>query len=70
VALENESDTITPESVAIQVITENQELTHKYSAGDLAVLSILQAKALELAQGRVSEAVLRETLMRKLGASV
>jgi hypothetical protein len=70
VASESESDTMTPESVAIQVITENPELTRQYSKGDLAVLSLLQAKALELSAGRVSEAALRETLMRKLGASV
>jgi hypothetical protein len=70
VAAENESDTMTPESIAIQVITENAELTQKYSQGDLAVLTVLEAKALELAQGRVSEQVLRETLLRKLGAGV
>ena len=69
-ANESESDTMTPESVAIQVITENPELTRKYSGGDLAVLSHLQAKALELAAGRVNEAILRDTLMRKLGAGV
>ena len=65
---ESESDTMTPESLAIQVITENPELTRKYASGDLAVLSHLQAKALELSAGRVNEAVLRDTLMRKLGA--
>jgi hypothetical protein len=70
VASESESDTMTPESVAIQVIIENPELTRKYSGGDIAVLSLLQAKALELSAGRVNEAALRDTLMRKLGASV
>ncbi len=67
---ESESDTMTPESIAIQVITENQELTKKYAGGDMAVLSILQAKALELAAGRVNEAALKDTVMRKLGAGV
>ena len=68
-ALESESDTLTPEALAIQVITENPELTKKYSTGDLGVLSVLQAKAAQLSGGRVNEAALRDTLMRKLGAS-
>jgi hypothetical protein len=70
VATDNESETMTPESIAIQVITENPELTQKYAQGDLAVLTVLEAKALDLAKGRVREHVLRDTLLRKLGASV
>jgi hypothetical protein len=61
---------MTPESVAIQAITQNPELVRKYGAGDIAILSLLQAKALELSGGHISEAVLKDTLMRKLGASV
>lgn len=67
---ESESDTLTPEALAVQVITENPELTKKYAGGDLAALSLLQAQALELAAGRVSEAAMKETLLRKLGAGV
>ncbi len=67
---DSENETVTAEAVAMQVISENQETVRKYSAGDLAVLSILQEKALHAAKGRLSEHELRDTLMRKLGASI
>ena len=67
---ESESDTLTPEALAVQVITENPELAKKYALGDMAVLALLEAKALHLASGRVNEAAMKETLMRKLGAGV
>ncbi len=66
---EPESDILTAESVAVQVIQENSDLAGKYAAGDLAVLSTLQEKALQIAAGRVKPAELENTLMRKLGAS-
>ncbi len=66
---ESDSDTLTAESVAIQIIQENQELAKKYATGDLPVLSVLQEKAVKLAAGRLDEQVVRDTLMRKLGAS-
>ena len=66
---ESDSDTLTAESVAVQVIEENQELAKKYASGDMAVLSILQEKAAKLAAGRLNEQTVKDTLMRKLGAS-
>ncbi len=66
---EPESDTLTAESVALQVITENEDLARKYASGDLAVFSVLQEKAVKLAAGRLNEQTVRDTLMRKLGAS-
>ena len=66
---ETDSDTVTSEALAVQVIEENTELAKQYAGGDLGVLSILQDKALQLAAGRVNEQTLKDTLMRKLGAS-
>ena len=66
---ESHSDTVTAESLAVQVIEENQDLAGKYAAGDMTVLNTLQEKALKLAAGRVKEPELKDTLMRKLGAS-
>ena len=66
---ESHSDTVTAESLAVQIIEENQELAGKYAAGDMTVLNTLQEKALRLAAGRVKELELKDTLMRKLGAS-
>ncbi len=67
---ETQSDTLTPESIAIQVLEENLELSKQYASGDIAVLSTLEAKALALAAGRVDAQAVRDTLMRKLGASI
>ena len=61
---------MTPESVALQVITENQELARQFATGDLTVLGQLQDKALALAAGRLDEHQVRDTLERKLGASI
>ena len=67
---ETESDTITPESIAIQVVQENVELAQRYAGGDMSALSPLQDKALALAAGRLDEQAVVDTLQRKLGASI
>lgn len=67
---EPESDTLTPEALAIQVIEQNADLARKYAGGDLAALSALQEKAAQLSAGRVDAQKLNDTLMRKLGASI
>ena len=67
---EPESDTLTAESVALQTIEENQDLARKYATGDLTVFSELQEKAIRLAAGRLNEGTVRDTLQRKLGASI
>ena len=67
---EADSDTVTPEALAMQVIKENTELAESYAGGDLGALSVLQDKAVQLAAGRVNEQSLKDTLMRKLGASI
>ena len=67
---EPNSDTVNPESIAIQVLEENSDLARKYAGGDMAVLSTLQAKAIALAAGRFSDHEVQNTLMRKLGASI
>ncbi len=67
---EPDSDTLTAESVALQTIEENQELAKDYASGDLAVFSELQEKAVKLAAGRLDEQTVRDTLQRKLGASI
>ena len=64
------SDTVTAESIAVQVIEENQEAAKRYAGGDLTVLGGLQERAAKLAAGRVPEQSLKDTLMRKLGASI
>lgn len=66
---ETNSDTLTAEALAMQVIEENSELAKQYAGGDLGALSVLQGKAVKLAAGRVNEQTLKDTLMRKLGAS-
>ena len=66
---ESESDTLTSEAVAVQVIQENADLAGKYAAGDMTVLNALQEKALKIAAGRLKPQELQNTLMRKLGAS-
>ena len=66
---ESDSDTLTAETVALQVIQENQELARKYAAGDMTVLGTLEEKAAKLAAGRISEQTVKDTLVRKLGAS-
>jgi Asp-tRNA(Asn)/Glu-tRNA(Gln) amidotransferase B subunit len=65
-----ESDALTAEALAVQVIEENPDTVKKYSGGDMAALSALQTKAAELAAGRIPEQELKNTLMRKLGASI
>ena len=67
---ETDSDTLSPDSIATQVIQENQALAREYAGGDMAVLSVLQDKARLLSAGRVPEQELKDTLMRKLGASI
>ena len=67
---ETESDTVTAEALAVQVIEQNTELARSYAGGDLGALSVLQDKAVQLAAGRVNEQTLNDTLMRKLGASI
>lgn len=66
---EPESETMTAEAIAIQTITENAELAKQYAGGDLAVLSTLEEKALAIAAGRLDSQEVKDTLMRKLGAS-
>lgn len=66
---EPESDTLTADSIAIQVIQNHADLAQKYAAGDMTVLPALQEKALEIAAGRVKPQELENTLVRKLGAS-
>ena len=67
---EPDSDTLTAESVAMQVIQENESLARKYATGDLPVFGVLQEKAVKLAAGRLNEQTVKDTLMRKLGASI
>lgn len=67
---EPDSDTLTAESIAVQVIQENPELAKKYAAGDMTVFGVLQEKAVKLGAGRISEQAVKDTLMRKLGASI
>ena len=67
---EPESDTITAESIAVQVIQENADLAAKYAAGDMTVLGALHEKALGIARGRIQPQELENTLVRKLGASI
>ena len=67
---EPESDTITAESIAVQVIQENADLAGKYAAGDMTVLGALREKALGIARGRIQPQELENTLVRKLGASI
>ncbi len=67
---EPDSDTLTAESVALQTIEENQDLARQYATGDLTVFSTLQEKAIKLAAGRLDEQAVRDTLQRKLGASI
>ena len=67
---ETESNTLTPDAIATQVIQENQDLAGQFAAGDMAAFSTLQAKALALAAGRVSEHEVKDTLQRRLGASI
>ncbi len=67
---ESTSDTLTAESVAMQIIQEHQELAKKYATGDMAVLGTLQEKATRLAAGQINEQTLKDTLLRKLGASI
>ncbi len=67
---EPESDTLTADSIALQVIQNHSDLAGKYAAGDMTVLPALQEKALEIAAGRVKPQELENTLVRKLGASI
>lgn len=67
---ENQSDTLTPESIAVQVMEEHPNLMKRYAGGDLEALTILQQEASKLAAGRVDEKTLSSTIMRKLGASI
>jgi Asp-tRNA(Asn)/Glu-tRNA(Gln) amidotransferase B subunit len=67
---ESESDTLTAEALAVQVIEENPDAAKKYAGGDLAALGVLREKAVALAAGRINEKELENTLMRKLGASI
>lgn len=70
VSPETESETLTPESIAIQVLQENGELAGRYAGGDLTVFATLQDKALALAAGRLDEQTVKDTLLRKLGAGI
>ncbi len=54
----------------MQVIQENESLAKKYATGDLTVLGVLQEKAVKLAAGRLDGQTVKDTLMRKLGASI
>ena len=65
---EPQSDIITPESLAIQIIEENQDLVTSYGGGDAEALGVLEAKILRLGAGRVNEQSLKDTLVRKLGS--
>jgi Asp-tRNA(Asn)/Glu-tRNA(Gln) amidotransferase B subunit len=67
---DSNSDTVTAESVATQVIKENPELARQYSTGDLTALSSLQEKAVGLSAGRVDAHELHDTLTRKLSGSL
>ena len=67
---EIDSNSLNADSIATQVIQDNQELAKQYASGDMAVLSTLQQMALALAAGRVSEHEVKDTLMRRLGASI
>ena len=66
---EPDSDILTPEALAIQIIDQHPELAKKYAGGDMSALGTLEEKALALGAGRLSEQEIKETLMRKLGAS-
>ena len=61
---------MTAESLAIQIIEENQDLAQKYAGGDFSVLGTLEEKATQLAAGRVNADEMKNTLVRKLGASI
>jgi hypothetical protein len=67
---EPDSGVLTPEALAIQIIENSQELAKKYASGDLSALGALEQKALALGAGRLSEKEIKDTLMRKLGASI
>ena len=67
---EPKSDTFTADSIATQVITDNQDLARQFATGDLTVLGLLQDKALALAAGRLNEHDVKDTLERRLGASI
>ncbi len=67
---DNESETLTPESIAVQVMEEHPNLVKRYSSGDLEALTLLQQEASKLAAGRVDDKTLADTIMRKLGASI
>ncbi len=67
---EVESNTLTAEALAIQVLSENEDLAKKYAGGDLAALELLQEKARRLSSGRAPEEAVREVLLRKLGAGI
>ena len=69
-ASEPESDTMTAESIAVQVIQENADLAGQYAAGDMTVFGALREKAMGIAAGRVKPQELENTLVRKLGASI
>ena len=70
VPTEPESDILTADSIALQVIQNHADLAEKYAAGDMTVLPALREKALEIAAGRVPPQELENTLVRKLGASI
>ena len=67
---ETDSDTLTAESLAMQIIGQNPDLAKQYAGGDLGALSVLEGKAVQLAAGRIDEQTVKNTLMRKLGASI
>ena len=67
---ETQSETLTPESIAVQVMEEHPHLLKRYSGGDLAALPLLQQEAAKLAAGRIDEKTLADTILRKLGASI
>lgn len=67
---ETQSQTLTPESIAVQVMEEHPRLLERYAGGDLAALTLLEQEATKLAAGRVDEKTLADTILRKLGASI
>ena len=63
------SDAVTPESLVMQVIQENQELVSQFATGDNAALNALEQKVVQLGAGRLNDHELKDTLMRTLGGS-
>jgi hypothetical protein len=67
---EVESNTLTAEALAIQILSENEALAKKYACGDLAAMELLQEKARRLSSGRLNEESVKAVLLSKLGAGI